>query len=116
MKLSILRSKAKNISFKHLILKGQGFPSHSRASRTLCDKLRIISISLANIFGNALNRVTVSLIGRNLLTFTDYTGFDPEVGSTETNASTGGDVTLYRVDNFAYPNFRTFTGKLEIQF
>ena len=71
---------------------------------------------LSNIFGNALNRVTISLIGRNLLTFTDYTGFDPEVGSTEANSSTGGDATLYRVDNFAYPNFRTITGKLEIQF
>ena len=71
---------------------------------------------LARVFGNALSRVTLSFIGRNLFTFTDYTGFDPEVGSTEVNADTGGDVTLYRVDNFEYPNFRTFTGRLEIQF
>ncbi len=79
-------------------------------------KLRELSLGytfnrqqLASIFGNALHRVNIRLIGRNLLTFTDYTGFDPEVGD-------GNDASLFRVDNFAYPNYRTLTGVLEIQF
>jgi TonB-linked SusC/RagA family outer membrane protein len=49
--------------------------------------------------------VTLGLIGRNLLTFTDYSGYDPEVGSVN-----------YRVDNFEYPRFRTVTGTVEIEF
>ncbi|CAN0516835.1 unnamed protein product, partial [Laminaria digitata] len=87
-------------------------------------KLRELSLGytfersqLVKIFGSVVNRVSLSVIGRNLLTITDYTGFDPEVGTT---FSSGGgvatDATLYRVDNFAYPNYRTITGKIEIQF
>ena len=79
-------------------------------------KLRELSIGytfdrsqLAQVFGNALHSVSASIIGRNLLTFTDYSGFDPEVG-------TGSDATLYRVDDFNYPPFRTVRAKLEIQF
>ena len=79
-------------------------------------KLRELSVGytfnrsqLARVFGNALHSVSASVIGRNLLTFSDYTGFDPEVGS-------GSDATLYRVDDFNYPPFRTVRAKLEIQF
>jgi len=66
---------------------------------------------LNKLFGNAnfLQSLTLSLTGRNLLTFTDYSGVDPEVGD-------GSDATLFRVDNFDYPNFRTFTGRIEFQF
>ena len=49
--------------------------------------------------------VTFGIIGRNLWTLTDYTGWDPEVGTA-----------TQRLDNFAYPNTRTFTGSLEINF
>ena len=89
-------------------------------------KLRELSLGytferaqLARVFGNVLNRVTIGVIGRNLFTITDYTGFDPEVGSFNVDNAVdgvGADATLYRVDNFAYPNYRTITGKLEIQF
>jgi len=79
-------------------------------------KLRELSVSynfnrqqLQKVFGNVLNSVRVSVLGRNLLTFSNYSGFDPEVGD-------GGDATLFRVDNFSYPTFRTFTGRLEITF
>jgi TonB-linked SusC/RagA family outer membrane protein len=66
---------------------------------------------LNNLLGgsNILNRVSFTVTGRNLFTFTDYTGFDPEVGD-------GDDATLFRVDNFDYPPFRTVTGRLEFQF
>ena len=49
--------------------------------------------------------ITLGLNGRNLFTFTPYSGFDPEVGSV-----------LQRRDTFAYPNTRNFTGSVEITF
>ena len=48
---------------------------------------------------------SISLIGRNLMTFTNYKGYDPEVGGT-----------LVRLDSFDYPRYRTFTGSIEIIF
>ncbi len=48
---------------------------------------------------------SISLIGRNLMTFTDYKGYDPEVGGT-----------LIRLDSFDYPRYRTFTGSIEFIF
>jgi hypothetical protein len=51
-------------------------------------------------------RVTLALIGRNLLTFSNYSGYDPEVG----NAINRIDVTTN------YPNYRSITGNLEIVF
>lgn len=79
-------------------------------------KLREVSLRYSfdrqlveRLFGNVgINRVAISLIGRNLVTWTDYTGFDPEVGA--------GDATRQRFDGFGYPNFRTLTASLEIEF
>ncbi|MEM1126136.1 MAG: SusC/RagA family TonB-linked outer membrane protein [Bacteroidota bacterium] len=71
---------------------------------------------LQGVFGDVVNQVTLRLTGRNLLTFTDYSGADPEVGSSATGGGAEGNAALYRVDNFDYPRFRTFTGVLEIQF
>lgn len=51
------------------------------------------------------DQVTLGLVGRNLLTVTDYSGFDPEVGSA-----------FIRADSFSWPNTRTITGMIEIQF
>jgi len=82
-------------------------------------KLRELSVGytfnrrqLSSVFGNALHSVGISLIARNVLTITNYTGFDPEVGST----AEFGDATLGRVDSFNYPPYRTYRAKLEIQF
>lgn len=79
---------------------------------------RLRELSVAYTFGQntmrqfGLNRIArglkVALIGRNVYTWTDYTGFDPEVTS-------GGDFN-FRIDGFRYPNFRTITGQVEIQF
>jgi TonB-linked SusC/RagA family outer membrane protein len=49
------------------------------------------------------------VLGRNLLTFTKYSGWDPEV-------SAGGDLTNYAMDIFNYPNFKTYTFSLELKF
>jgi hypothetical protein len=53
--------------------------------------------------------IKVGAIGRNLLTFTSYSGFDPEVGSS-------GDLTTFAFDEFGYPNFRTFSASIQFIF
>ncbi len=58
-----------------------------------------------------LDQATVNLIGRNLLTWTDYTGYDPEVGQ-----GNFGSAVLGRADNFTFPNFRQFTAAVELVF
>ncbi|MBL0937536.1 MAG: SusC/RagA family TonB-linked outer membrane protein [Gemmatimonadaceae bacterium] len=75
-------------------------------------KLRELSLKyrLPSSFNVALARLgasqaSLSLIGRNMLTFTKYKGYDPEVGSV-----------LNRLDSFAYPRYRTITGSVEIIF
>ena len=49
--------------------------------------------------------VRLGIIGRNLYTFTGYSGFDPDVGSPSS-----------RYDYFVYPNTRTWTGSLQVTF
>ncbi len=53
--------------------------------------------------------VSVGLIGRNLMTWTKYKGYDPEV-------SGDGDAPLVRIDSFDYPRYRTITGNIQIDF
>jgi hypothetical protein len=60
--------------------------------------------------GLGVSSLRVGVIGRNLFTFTKYSGYDPEV------AGLSGDPYSFRVDGFSYPNFRTFTGFMEINF
>ncbi len=54
-----------------------------------------------------------SLVGRNLLTFTDYSGYDPEVGDGGAFGNLGATI---RDDNFAYPRYRTITASLQLEF
>ncbi|NQU52411.1 MAG: SusC/RagA family TonB-linked outer membrane protein [Bacteroidetes bacterium] len=82
-------------------------------------KLREVSLhysvgknALNKVFGGFFKEFKVGVIGRNLLTYTNYSGFDPEVGSSEGN----GDNTIQAWDEFAYPNFRTLTGSIEFKF
>lgn len=80
-------------------------------------KLREVALSytigksfLSNIgLGNYVDEVKLSVTGRNLFTWTDYTGWDPEV-ALRTNA------TNFRLDEYAYPNFRTYTGAIQVRF
>jgi hypothetical protein len=78
-------------------------------------KVREISLSYTlskktlGSLGNYLDQVKLSISGRNLFTFTDYSGWDPEVGL-RTNA------TNFRLDEYSYPNFRTFTGSIQVRF
>lgn len=53
--------------------------------------------------------VTLGIVGRNLLTFTDYKGYDPEVSDSDFP-------TTIKLDSFGYPRYRTFTGSIQIEF
>lgn len=79
-------------------------------------KLRELSVrytldedQLGGLWG--LTRASINLIGRNLLTITDYTGYDPEVGG-----GWGGADAIGRIDNYQYPNYRTFSASVELVF
>jgi len=69
---------------------------------------RLREVSLTYRIGGVagVGNWTVGLVGRNLLTFTNYTGFDPETGLSGGNL---GSPILNGVDRYAFPNLRTFT-------
>ena len=52
-----------------------------------------------------MERVLLAAIGRNLHEWTNYTGYDAEVGNV-----------IERRDNFGFPTYRTFTFSVEIEF
>jgi len=52
-----------------------------------------------------IQQVKLSVTGKKLLTFTKYTGYDPEAGYDG-----------YLFDNYGYPNFRNYAASLEIKF
>jgi TonB-linked SusC/RagA family outer membrane protein len=63
-----------------------------------------------------LSRVRLYVTGQNLLTFTKYTGYDPEIGSNQVGDS-NGPVNLSRgIDNGYYPQPRTILGGIQIGF
>ncbi|HJP59344.1 MAG TPA: SusC/RagA family TonB-linked outer membrane protein [Gemmatimonadaceae bacterium] len=66
---------------------------------------RVFRATGLNRFANGMK---LALIGRNLYTWTKYSGFDPDV--------TAGSDFNFRVDGFRYPNFRTLTGQVELTF
>ncbi len=55
----------------------------------------------------------LSLAGRNLITWTSYRGYDPELGKTGGDT---GSAAIARVDGYSYPNFRTWTAAIEVVF
>jgi TonB-linked SusC/RagA family outer membrane protein len=66
---------------------------------------------------------TVGVQGRNLHTWTDYKGFDPEVGlgtsavrGFASQSGTFGSGALTAVDAFSFPNLRTFSFSLSTRF
>lgn len=79
-------------------------------------KLRELSISYRfgkeelGSLGKVFESINISAIGRNLLTFTGYSGYDPEV------AGADGDITNFAFDGFTYPNFTSLSGSIELRF
>jgi len=64
---------------------------------------------LSGVFGGFFKGVKIGFQGRNLLTISNYRGYDPEV-------ATGDDATNFPFDDFGYPNFRTYTGSIQLTF
>ncbi|APZ44828.1 hypothetical protein BW723_00335 [Polaribacter reichenbachii] len=56
-------------------------------------------------FGKYIESVKLGVLGRNLLTITNYSGYDPEAGY---------DGFLF--DNFGYPNFSSYSFSVELKF
>jgi hypothetical protein len=84
-------------------------------------KLREVSLNyrlpadwIASVPGlDRFSSIGMTLVGRNLFTWTDYRGYDPEVGKTGGDT---GSAAIARVDGYTYPNFRTWTASLEFIF
>lgn len=76
-------------------------------------KLREVNLSYNVGSVRGVGDWTVSLIGRNLKTFTNYKGFDPEVGRT---GGTTGSAVINSIDAYSFPNLRTFTLALNTRF
>ncbi len=76
-------------------------------------KLRELSIGyrLGSIAG--VGNWQVALIGRNLITWSKYTGFDPEVGL---GGGQLGSAVLNANDGYTFPNLRQFTFSLSTSF
>jgi len=56
---------------------------------------------------------TVSVVGRNLFTFTNYPGIDPETGATGGQAGSG---LISQIDAFGFPTLRTFSFAVTTRF
>jgi len=69
----------------------------------VADQLRRIGL-------RGFHEVRLGFIARNLFTITKYSGLDPEV------SGLNGDPFQVRMDWFQYPQFRTFTGSIELGF
>ncbi|MFA5649276.1 MAG: SusC/RagA family TonB-linked outer membrane protein [Bacteroidales bacterium] len=66
---------------------------------------------LSRVGMNFLGGIKFGAIARNLLTFTNYSGWDPEVAQADYSNSTN-----YYIDMFNYPNYRMYTFSLELIF
>lgn len=77
-------------------------------------KLRELAVTYALGPVGGMGNWTVAMIGRNLFTFTDYKGFDPEVGQGGAGLSNSGLVNA--VDAFFFPNTRSFTFSVSTSF
>jgi len=77
--------------------------------------VKLKEASLSYTFDNKqipfLTSLKLSLIGRNILTFTDYKGWDPEIANYD-----GGTQQYYSVDYGVYPNQSSYSMSVQIKF
>ena len=87
---------------------------------------------LSGIFRGAIENLRISVIGRNLFTITDYSGFHPDITGVPRDENTlssrvadargsqaatpNGDPSVFLVDAFNYPVPRTLTFSLQVTF
>jgi hypothetical protein len=71
-----------------------------------------LGVDLSKVFHlEAFRKLQLVLTGRNLLTFTDYTGMDPEVSSGTANSSFDRGT-----DHNTMPNYKSYQVGLNIGF
>jgi hypothetical protein len=100
------------------LVPGSDNPNLSISSRFLEDGsyLRVQNVSLGyNLPNSIINRVKIARLRvyatvQNLKTFTNYSGFDPEIGAYNQRAL------LMNIDNGRYPMPRTYTFGLNLEF
>ena len=63
---------------------------------------------MKNFFFSMIVLLAVAVSGSNLLTWTSYSGMDPEANTSINSAITRG------LDQFAFPNFKSVSVKLNI--
>jgi TonB-linked SusC/RagA family outer membrane protein len=68
-------------------------------------RYRVPRSALARLGRVGVDDLSLFAVGRNLFTWSPYSGYDPEAGTP-----------LQRIDSFVYPQFRTLTTGLEIRF
>ncbi|MES1217971.1 MAG: SusC/RagA family TonB-linked outer membrane protein [Bacteroidota bacterium] len=85
--------------------------------------LRLRDLTISYQFGNILHvkwvkNLSLSLSGRNLVTFTKYSGLDPEATSAQDSQGnqTFGAGSNIGVDYFAIPNLRSYQAGINIEF
>jgi hypothetical protein len=74
-------------------------------------KLREVSLGYQLGAIRGIGDFSLTLVGRNLYTITDFLGWDPEVGGSVLNSSGFGGVA-----GFQYPQTRTFTFTIGTRF
>jgi len=79
--------------------------------RELAVKFNVASV--VDLRGLGISGLNLGIVGRNLLTWTDYTGYDPEVGR---SGGQLGSAVNARVDSYRYPNYRTFSFTMDVDF
>jgi TonB-linked SusC/RagA family outer membrane protein len=79
-------------------------------------KLRELSLSysipssaLKGFIKGAFKDIKIAFIGKNLYTLTNYTGYDPEVGTTN-------GTQYFAYDFMGYPLYRSYSASLELKF
>ncbi|MFT6808811.1 MAG: TonB-linked SusC/RagA family outer membrane protein [Saprospiraceae bacterium] len=60
----------------------------------------------------SVQNIRLSITGQNLLLFTNYSGYDPEINT----GSSVGDIQTFGIDYFSYPRGRTFLFGLDVTF
>jgi len=79
-------------------------------------KLREVALSynvpasaLKGFIKGYIKGIKLSILGKNLYTLTNYTGYDPEVATTD-------GTQYFAYDFMGYPNYRSYSASLEFKF
>jgi TonB-linked SusC/RagA family outer membrane protein len=88
-------------------------PNNYNTEKGSYAKIREMAVTyqLGKIGG--INDVSLQFIGRNIFTWTKYSGYDPELG---VSGGQGGSGLINQVDAFDFPTLRTYTFTISTRF